>query len=107
MAVIALEYIIDSSNNKGLNWAVKGAERVIQNIINLMNTFKYEVAYDRTLGVTGKYIDMPLQNAIAQSTSEIISLISEREPRAKIKNIKYTGLDIDGNMQFRVVIDIG
>jgi phage baseplate assembly protein W len=98
-------YTIDSSQ-KGINWSAKGAERIIQNIKNLLGTSKYEVAYDRTLGLSRDIIDMPLQKAIAKATTEIIDLISNREPRVVIKEVKYAGADNDGNIQFKVVVDV-
>ncbi|RCX20873.1 hypothetical protein DFR58_10175 [Anaerobacterium chartisolvens] len=89
-----------------INWTAKGNERITQNIINLLNTRKYEVAYDRTLGLSGAFIDMPLDRAIAETTAEIYDLISSREPRAELIEVLHTGIDEDGNMQFKVVVEI-
>ncbi len=97
---------IDTLNKTDLNWFSKGKSRIIQNISNLLSTYKYEIAYDRTLGLTRAFVDMPLQSAIAAATTEIIDLISAREPRATIKKVIYIDSDINGNMHFKVVIDI-
>lgn len=102
-----MEVIIDTSQKANINWNAKGTERIIQNIVNLLNTFRYEVAYDRTIGLTGKFIDKPLDHAVAEATSEMYELITIYEPRATLKEVQYIGLDDKGNMQFKVVVDIG
>lgn len=98
--------IIIESTQSIINWSAKGVDRIVQNISNLLNTFKYEVAYDRTLGMTGNYIDKPKDVAIALAAAEIHELIAQREPRAKIIDVLYTGLDKNENMQFKVVIEV-
>lgn len=96
---------IDTSKTTDINWNAKGINRIVQNIMNLLNTFTYEVAYERTIGLTGKFIDKPLDQAIAEVTTEIFDLISEREPRAEVKEVQYLGIGEDG-MNFKVVVDI-
>jgi len=102
-----MQVVIDTSSKSRIRWGVKGVDRVVQNITNLLNTFKYEVAYDRTLGLSGRFVDKPLDQAVAEATTEIYELISEREPRVSIEEVQYTGMDDKGNMQFKVVIDFG
>jgi uncharacterized protein len=97
---------INSSDKQELQWDAKGNNRVVQNLRNMLSTFKYEVAYDRTMGLSGAFIDKPLDQAIATVTTEIIELVSERELSAIVKEIQFTGIDDDGMMQFKVVIDI-
>ncbi len=99
-----MEVIVDTS--KGISWVSKGNDRIVQNIINLLNTRKYEVAYDRTLGLSGDFIDKPSDEAIAIITAEVSDLISTREPRAELIEVLYAGTDENGNMQFKVVVDI-
>lgn len=89
-----------------LAWNAKGIDRIAQNIFNLITTFKYEVAYDRILGLDGSFIDKPLPIAIAQATAQIYDVVAEREPRAKVKNVSFTTIDDSGNLQFEVVVDI-
>jgi phage baseplate assembly protein W len=96
---------IDTSSRQ-LDWTVKGTDRVAQNVYNLITTLMYEVAFDRTLGIKGDFIDKPLQIAIAEVTAEIYDAISEREPRAIVKSVEFSEIDNDGNMQFKVVIEV-
>ncbi len=100
-------YTVDMSQNKAINWAAKGAERIFQNVVNLLSTRKYEIAFDRTLGLSGKFVDRPLDQAIAEATTEIFELVPRREPRASVKEVELVGVDQKGNLQFKVVIEIG
>ena len=100
-----MEYTIDTSNTE-LNWNATDEERIVQNVLNLIRTFRYEVGYDRTRGITPAVVDKPLEEAVMIYTAEIYRVVELYEPRATVKSVNFTGLDDDGNMQFRVVIDI-
>jgi hypothetical protein len=100
-----MTYKINTSNGD-LDWKAGGDERVIQNVINLINTYRYEVAYDRTLGISKDFIDMPGEEAKTQAISEIMDLIDEREQRATIVEISDINIDDDGNINIRMVIDV-
>ena len=95
-------------NNKNfiLDWNVSGINRIAQNVFNLITTWKYEVAYDRTLGLNGSFIDKPLPIAVAQATAQIYDIVAEREPRATIKSIDFKTIDDTGNLELEVVVDI-
>ncbi len=101
-----MQITIDTSQKAEINWLSKDKGRIVQNVSNLLSTYKYEVAYDRTMGLTRFFVDTPLQNAIATATTEIIELINAREPRATVKGVYFTDTDINGNMQFKVVIEV-
>ena len=89
-----------------LAWHAKGIDRIAQNVFNLISTFKYEVAYDRTLGLDGSFIDKPLSIAIAQVTAQIYDIVAEREPRATVKSVDFISIDDTGNLELEVVINI-
>jgi len=97
---------IDTSKTEPLNWAAKGVERIAQNVRNLINTWRYEVAYSRNMGIDTNLLDKPPDVAAAMYTAEVYALITDYEPRAKVKEVKYLGTDYSGNMQFRVVIEV-
>lgn len=96
---------IDTST-MSLAWGTKGNDRIVQNIVNLLQTGKYEVAYDRTLGLSGDFINKPSEEAIVLATAEITDLILQREPRATLLEVLHAGTDQDGNIQLKVVVDI-
>lgn len=97
---------INTSNTPVFDWGATGAKEITQNVFNLINTFKYEVAYDRTLGINSDFQDMPLQEAVSLSTAQIFDVIDKREPRATVEEVTFTGLTDDGNLSFKVVIEL-
>ena len=97
---------IDTSQPNSLNWKAKGSERIVQNVINLINTFQYEIAYDRTIGINPKISDKPSDISASLYISEIYRVINDYEPRVIVKEVKITKVDENGDMQFKVVIEI-
>lgn len=101
-----MEVIIDTSAQHSLNWAAKGVERIAQNILNLITTWRYEISYDRTKGLDTSISDKPANIAASMYIAEIYRLIDTYEPRATVKEVISLGVDNDGKMQFQVVVDI-
>ena len=101
-----MEYIIDTSQPVQLNFGAIGAERILQNARTLINTFLYEVAYNRTMGINPELFDRPADVVVALYTAEVYRVVSDYEPRAKVKEVKLLGVDGEGNMQFKVVVEI-
>ena len=101
-----MEYIIDTGIVKTIDWNADGSNRIIQNIINLINTSKYEVAYRRTIGIDSSLLHNPADDVIAKITAEIIDTINNYEKRVTVKSVKFNGIDENGTISFKVVIDI-
>lgn len=99
-------YVIDTSEARKINWAAKDAERIVQNVANLINTIQYEVAYDRVMGINPQIFDRPANEAASLYVAEVYRLISDYEPRAEIKEVRPIGVNSDGDLDFRVVIEI-
>lgn len=93
------------STKKPINWSAKGVERILQNIGNLLNTFRYEVAYDRVLGRDPAISDKPFEQAVPALIAETYELIEEYEPRVNLKDVTIT--KEDGEIQIEVVVGIG
>jgi uncharacterized protein len=101
-----MQIMINTSQPAVINWSPTTAEEIAQNVLTIILTMKYEVAYDRTLGISPDYIDMPLQEALTFVIAQIYKVIDEREPRATVQDVEFVGVSTDGNMQFKVVIEV-
>ncbi|MEB3103091.1 hypothetical protein [Ferviditalea candida] len=97
---------INTAQPPAIDWGATGAKEIAQNVYHLLNMMKYEVAYDRTLGVRPDFQDAPLQEAISLYTAQVYAVISEREPRATVQEVTFTGIVEEGNLSFKVVIEI-
>ncbi|WP_200898529.1 GPW/gp25 family protein [Gottschalkia purinilytica] len=91
-------------SNQSINWKAKGTERILQNVSNLLNTFMYEVAYDRIMGRNTDYIDKPMSEQIPLVISETYELIEEYEPRVTVQRVSV--LTDNEDPIIKVVVDI-
>lgn len=89
-----------------IDWSAKGHERIVQNVCNLLSLYRYEVAYNRTLGMDPQLIDLPQSILSARYAAEVVRLIESGEPRAKVINVEMKGASADGLINYEVVIDI-
>lgn len=94
-----------NSNKSYINWNATDDERIIQNIINILNTVRYEVAYDRVMGRNPENLDRNFLDVQSLLISETYDLLEEYEPRAKIKNVFIKQLT-NGEIDIEVVVDI-
>lgn len=101
-----MQAIINTSDKFTIDWGATGTAEIIQNVMNLIRTFKYEVAYDRTLGLTPDFQDRPLQEAVALTIAQIYELIEQREPRATVEEVSFIDVSNDGDLSFKVVIEL-
>lgn len=97
---------ITTSDSPNIDWAAIGSAEIVQNVFTLLNTFTYEVAYDRTLGMQGQFVDKPESEAVPIVIAQIYSLISDAEPRASVEDVAFQGKSVDGSLIFEVVIDV-
>lgn len=104
--MIWLIYEIDTGQRFKINWNAKGSARILQNVVNLLNTYRYEVAYARTIGIDLKWKDRPSREAAAILANDIINLISTKEPRAKVRKVEYLGTTATGDLSMKVVVEI-
>jgi phage baseplate assembly protein W len=97
---------INSSNAPSLDWAAKGTERIIQNINNILHTYKYEVAYNRDLGISPDLIDKDVETMKSIIAEDLFDNIQKNEPRAKLKSVTVTEVTADGEIIAELKIEI-
>ena len=90
--------------NELIDWNLKGEDRIAQNVKNLINTYRYEIPYHRTMGVPGALIDKPSTVLMEEAKVEIAQMLSIYEPRANVKDIICSS-SADGNVEIEVVLE--
>lgn len=100
-----MQYTINTSNPQ-IDWNATGSERTLQNITNLINTWRYEVAYDRTKGLNPEILDKPAYDSIPLFTAEIYRIIETYEPGVRLISVNVVNIDAFGHINFEVVVDI-
>ena len=101
-----MRYAIETLKENSLDWNAKGELRVLQNIKNLITTWRYEVAYDRTKGMNPSILYLPKDDAIALYTAEIYRLIETYQPDVQVVSVDFLKVDEEGNMDFKVVVEL-
>ena len=101
-----MRYTIETLKENSLDWNAKGELRVLQNIKNLITTWRYEVAYDRTKGMNPSILYLPKDDAIALYTAEIYRLIETYQPDVEVVSVDFLKVDEEGNMDFKVVVEL-
>lgn len=97
---------IDTSQEVNLDWSSQGSDRKVRNIRNLLNTWRYEVAYNRIMGLNPDIPDKPAGIAAALYAAEVYRLIQDYQPDVIIKSVTYNGIDSEGNVDALVVLEI-
>ena len=97
-----MEYVINTSDRSPINWNATGADRVIQNFLNIISTFRHEVSYDRSIGFDRAILHGPADIVSVRATAEIVNLAAVYEPRITVKNVKVV-YDEQGDIDFEMV----
>ena len=100
-----MTYYITNGNALSIDWNARGAAKIAQNCQNLLCTWLYEVAYERTKGIDPEIVDMPIEAARQKMRSEIYRVLRTYEPRAEIVSVKVTGEE-PGDLLFYVGLNI-
>jgi len=92
-----MNYFVKSLS-EGINLSPETTvEEVMQNVAIILATKKYSVPIDRGLGVSQNFVDKPMPIAQAMIIAEIISAVSEGEPRASVVGVTFTN-EADGTL---------
>lgn len=81
-------------------------DRIVQNIRNILNTYKYEVAYNRDLGISPDIIDKDSETIKSMIMSDLFDNIKKYEPRATLKAVDITEISTDGKITATIKIEV-
>jgi len=97
---------IDTSRDVNIDWIAKGIDRKVQNFINLISTWRYDIAYNRIMGLNPSIVDKPPSIAAALYTADVYRLAAEYAPEITVKSVTVKGITIDGDIDAEVVIEV-
>ena len=97
---------IDTSSAGGLDWTARGTDRIVQNIKNILSTFKYEVAYNRGLGISPDILDKDVETMKSIITTDLFDNIKKNEPRARLISVDVVDVSSDGHIEAVVKIEV-
>ncbi len=92
------------SGSGRINWSLRGTDRIAQNVRNLINTFRYEIPYHRTMGIPSSLIDRPVNLLMEEARVEIAQMLAVYEPRANVRDIQCS-VGSDGSLMIEVILE--
>lgn len=95
-----------STADPSIEWGLTGKDRIVQNVLNILRTKKYEIPFMREMGIDTDYIDNTSTYLNNNITNDVIELIEEYEPRATILNVEIKGQDDNGNFIIEVEMEV-
>ena len=87
-----MAYLVSASKQPAIDYAPGTVvEEVLQNVGTIITTIKGTIPLDRSFGIDGDVVDLPINVAKARLTNEIFRAIRIYEPRAVIESISFDG----------------
>lgn len=75
------------------------AEAVLQNVRVIISTIRGEVPLDRNLGLTGSFLDKPINVARSLLVAEVLEALEAYEPRAQLVSAEIEiSADVPGKL---------
>jgi hypothetical protein len=102
MAIVTL----NTAQETALNWSAKGTERKIQNVMNIIRTYKGEVAYNRSLGISSEIIDKPIDEVRAIMAEDLASNIEQNVCHVRISALSVDVVTETGDISITVSIEV-
>lgn len=97
---------IDTRENTALNWSARGTERKIQNVLNILRTYKGEVAYNRSLGISSEIIDKPIDEARAIMSEDLITNIEQNVSGVRLVSLSVEEVTATGDIEIKATIEV-
>lgn len=94
------------SNDETINWQAKGAERIAQNVLNILRTRQFEVPFMRDLGINPDFLDSEPHSMTTDFVTHVTSVIEAGEPRATVRNVKVESGDENGAYVIAVELEV-
>ena len=79
---------------------------MMQNVVTLLNIARYELAFQRTVGLPYDLVDRPSSKLAQEYQAALVELIEDNEPRASVESLQYLGVSEHGQINFEVVMEI-
>lgn len=95
-----------STEDRNIEWGLTGKNRIVQNVLNLLRTKKYEIPFMREMGIDTDYIDNVITYVHNNIANDVIELVGKYEPRVAILNVDIKGQYDNGNLIIEVEMEV-
>ena len=95
-----------NSNDKILDWNAEGHDRIVQNVLNILRTKKFEVPFMHEMGIDPDHIDSPSYHRQTEIINDVKENIETYEPRVQVLSVSVTGNDVNGDVIITVELEV-
>lgn len=95
-----------SNIDKNIEWGLDGESRIVQNVLNIIRTRKYEVPFMTDLGLDANHTDNAQLFLQMQIKDEIVDLVEKFESRARVVDVIFKEVDNDGSLTYEVELEV-
>lgn len=95
-----------STEDRNIEWGLKGKDRIVQNMLNIIRTKMFEVPFMREMGIDTDITDNTVAYVQNSITNKVIELAEKYEPRVTILNAILKGQDDNGNLIIEVEMEV-
>lgn len=89
-----------------LDWSAKGTERKVQNVLNIIRTYKGEVAYNRSFGVSSDIIDKPIDEVRAILAEDLITNIEQNVSGVRLVSLSVNASKSGEDIEITVTLEV-
>lgn len=82
-------FTVLSTPLKEIEVGATGLREIAQNVQTILATIRGTLFLDRTFGVNGEIVDLPMPTAMARYTSEVIQEVERQEPRVQVVSVEF------------------
>lgn len=94
------------SDDSVIDWEATGAERIVQNVKNIIRTRRFEVPFMRGMGLSADHIDTTHMQIQAEIQRDVTDTVKAYEPRATILEVELVSVDEDGLYTIAVKMEV-
>lgn len=94
------------SNDNSIDWEAKGADRIVQNVRNILRTRRFEVPFVPLMGINHEFIDALPQKIKSELSTHVTEVINAYEPRASVLDVSIESCDENGDYVIAVKLEV-
>ncbi|RXZ84577.1 hypothetical protein EBB07_00740 [Paenibacillaceae bacterium] len=98
-----MDYTV-SSKPQPINFSASGIDELLQNVRTIITTVSGTVPLHRSFGISVASLDKPLEVSQAIMTSDIVTAITDFEPRVEVVSVTFDTDESDGKLMTVVAI---
>jgi phage baseplate assembly protein W len=95
-----------TSDDVNIRWGLTGADRIVQNVLNIIRTRKGEVMFMFPLGIDPEFTDGRIEYLRRNIVDELTEQLATYESRATLLSVAIKQVDEDMHIRIDVELEV-